>query len=677
MSNSQYRIRSLSQLPGKGLAVDAIAVACIVGLVLGSASCSGGGSSSAATPASTPTPQFSLSATTFSFANTTVGTTSATLVVTVSSVGTGSRQVSSVAESDLTDFPGTNTCVAMGSLAPGSTCNISVQFKPSAAGSLTCQVTVATNAGNGTISLSGNAIAATPIQVSVSPPSATVAPSATQQFSATVSGTSNTAVTWSVNSLPGGNSTVGTISATGLYTAPATAPNPNTVTVTATSAADPTKSASAQATVTASEGLSISSLSSSSPLPLTPLYVSTSGLDTSSSAPAVTIQMSDAAGFSVTEEPTDVGSDGTVVAAVPLYADPTSGQIGPGTLSLVLTQSSQSTQPTTLSVQDLRPLSTYGTQLGDISRAVLNLDTLLIGRLINQLQAFQSVPGNSVDTSQAQATLNTLLTAIIEARQDVDEVALDNSAVVNNGPLPDGTPVQFDQRSLDVMDRISAVFLNQTFATLVPTTSASAQATPLVAPRQFRRLAGRSQDTLILADRRLRLFLSRSGARSRVAVPQDESSQFGSLLAAMQTANNAGIIAASSTGTVSGKDLAEQASALIGGIASLGQAMEVFQVSGNVLPVNNPNFKLGAIGAVISDITLVVRCWTDVGAYIAAVVSGNQALANTVVEDVNEIPTSKILTTLGDLILAFPGLQAIDALMPRDNAESDRNAAQH
>ena len=42
-----------------------------------------------------------------------------------------------------------------------------------------------------------------------------------QQFSATVQGVSNTAVTWSVNGISGGNSAVGQISTNGLYSPPA------------------------------------------------------------------------------------------------------------------------------------------------------------------------------------------------------------------------------------------------------------------------------------------------------------------------------------------------------------------------------------------------------------------------------------------------------------------------
>ena len=66
-----------------------------------------------------------------------------------------------------------------------------------------------------------------------------------QQFTATVTGTSNTAVSWSVNGISGGNSTLGTISNAGLYTAPQDLPNPATVTIKATSQANSTASGNA------------------------------------------------------------------------------------------------------------------------------------------------------------------------------------------------------------------------------------------------------------------------------------------------------------------------------------------------------------------------------------------------------------------------------------------------
>jgi hypothetical protein len=82
--------------------------------------------------------------------------------------------------------------------------------------------------------------------VSVTCASASVPTGQTSQCSATVTGTGNSisSVSWSVNGNSGGNSTVGTISTEGIYTAPKSVPTPYTVSVTATSVADTTKSAS-------------------------------------------------------------------------------------------------------------------------------------------------------------------------------------------------------------------------------------------------------------------------------------------------------------------------------------------------------------------------------------------------------------------------------------------------
>lgn len=85
-----------------------------------------------------------------------------------------------------------------------------------------------------------------PITVTVSPTSATLGAGMSQQFTATVTGTNNTGVTWSVDGINGGNTTVGTVSSNGLYTAPSSA---GSHTVTATSVADTSKSGSAGVTV--------------------------------------------------------------------------------------------------------------------------------------------------------------------------------------------------------------------------------------------------------------------------------------------------------------------------------------------------------------------------------------------------------------------------------------------
>lgn len=88
-----------------------------------------------------------------------------------------------------------------------------------------------------------------PVSVAISPSSAIVLEGQQQQFTATVSGTSNTSVSWSVSGNGCSGAACGTVSSSGLYTAPASVPSPPQVNVTATSAADKTKSATAVVTV--------------------------------------------------------------------------------------------------------------------------------------------------------------------------------------------------------------------------------------------------------------------------------------------------------------------------------------------------------------------------------------------------------------------------------------------
>ncbi len=95
-----------------------------------------------------------------------------------------------------------------------------------------------------------------PSSVSLSailPSSAALQTGASQKFQATVSGSTDTAVAWSVQEAGGG-----TIASDGTYTAPAT---PGANHVVATSHADPTKSNSALVTVTGATALSVTTAS--------------------------------------------------------------------------------------------------------------------------------------------------------------------------------------------------------------------------------------------------------------------------------------------------------------------------------------------------------------------------------------------------------------------------------
>lgn len=95
-----------------------------------------------------------------------------------------------------------------------------------------------TKSATATVAVTGG-----PVSVTISPSPATVTVNGMNTFTATVTGTSNTQVTWSVIETSGGS-----ITSAGVYTAPGTA---GTYHVTAVSAADPTKSATATTNVTA------------------------------------------------------------------------------------------------------------------------------------------------------------------------------------------------------------------------------------------------------------------------------------------------------------------------------------------------------------------------------------------------------------------------------------------
>src|SRR6185369_6770617 len=130
-------------------------------------------------------------------------------------------------------------------LAPNQTHTFSVKFSAQGAGTVDGSLAIMTDAAHRPVvaSLKGHGTKSSPTvtSVSVTPTVATAEPSAKVQFQAAVQGTTtNDAVQWTA--------TMGTVSATGVYTAPASA---GTGTVTATSVADPSKSASAVVTVKA------------------------------------------------------------------------------------------------------------------------------------------------------------------------------------------------------------------------------------------------------------------------------------------------------------------------------------------------------------------------------------------------------------------------------------------
>lgn len=117
-----------------------------------------------------------------------------------------------------------------------------------AAGTPSVTVTNPTPGGGASNSVTFT-VTAPVITVTIAPLTPTLGLLGTQQFTATVSNTPNTSVTWGIAGTGCTGSTCGTIDSTGLYIAPACMLTPAVVTVTATSVADNTKSSSTQITL--------------------------------------------------------------------------------------------------------------------------------------------------------------------------------------------------------------------------------------------------------------------------------------------------------------------------------------------------------------------------------------------------------------------------------------------
>jgi hypothetical protein len=94
------------------------------------------------------------------------------------------------------------------------------------------------------------------VSVKLTPVSSTIGVGANRQLNATVSGSTNHGVTWTVNGIANGNATYGTVDpTTQLYFAPASVPKISSFKIVATSKADKTKSATATVSVVSADPL--------------------------------------------------------------------------------------------------------------------------------------------------------------------------------------------------------------------------------------------------------------------------------------------------------------------------------------------------------------------------------------------------------------------------------------
>ena len=224
----------------------------------------GGGSAQTVALTGTGT-AVSLSTSSLAFGSQYLQLPSAIQAVTVSNVSSTTTVIVSAITLSLADYslvpPGASSCIPQGAttgkLLPNATCGIYVTFQPTVAGSRpgTMSITIG-GGGTQSVALSGTGIDG--VGLALSPRVAAITNTAVQLLTATLTNPpSNSNLTWSVDGVANGNSSVGTITASGNKATyqPTTATADGRHTVTVTSVASPTVSSSTVITVTDYSGV--------------------------------------------------------------------------------------------------------------------------------------------------------------------------------------------------------------------------------------------------------------------------------------------------------------------------------------------------------------------------------------------------------------------------------------
>jgi hypothetical protein len=209
-----------------------------------------------------------------------------------------------------------------------------------------------------------------------------------------------------------------------------------------------------QLTVTATIAINPSS---NTPTALTPVSLAVTGLDFTQ---PFTVQLANSTGYSATLTP--VRSDATnnvVVVAAPFYLDPNTGKTAPLTASVQITQNSITSNAASWTIADIPSVASYGVNPGDISRGFFNAMSIGFGMNVNALQAMRALPTSKTDTTAVQNDQIALQTSSIEARSSVDLIVSGTAASLPVGTASDGLAVNYDANSVDILDRIIALYL--------------------------------------------------------------------------------------------------------------------------------------------------------------------------------------------------------------------------
>jgi DNA-binding beta-propeller fold protein YncE len=319
----------------------------------------------------------------------------------------------------------------------------------------------------GALGCGGGGSSSTPITLQISASAGSVIVNHTDQMNSLVTGSSDTAVTWTVTCATGVTAgTCGTIDANGLYTAPATIPTTTsngtttpapTVTITGTAHADTTKTQTT--TITIITGIRIS---------ITPATATVgTGEKFTFSAPVTNIgcnQASDGHCFDVTwsvPTTTPAGTDGTIDTIPPSSTYPTSGlpstglyHAPPTALSTVTITATSVKDPTVTATAIVTVVTSKDPVVNSVSPKVAGLGSLFQDIYITG-SAFISTNNvfiNNTTKLDPTSDFSIVSSSVIRVRIAPDKLAapgvLEFSVAQQNGTAqvcaskPDTTPCQ-------------------------------------------------------------------------------------------------------------------------------------------------------------------------------------------------------------------------------------------
>ena len=229
----------------------------------------------------------------------------------------------------------------------------------------------------------------------------------------------------------------------------------------------------------------INALSSVTPTALTPLSITTSGVNTTQ-AFAVSLKKTGSVGsISLRSIRTDA-SKGLIVVGLPMSIDGATGNTSDFVGTITVTQAGVDSAAVPLTIKDIPTLAELGVPLGVITRSYYLHQQISMAASLNSYQASASLPGAKTDTAALRGHLANQIQKAIYASSDVDRIMVNNSVKIPFGITPQGLTVAYDKRSLELQDRVLAVYLLAFTATPVASGAPVGQHPLASAPTEVR-----------------------------------------------------------------------------------------------------------------------------------------------------------------------------------------------